>query len=69
MNNQLLDNDPRLKDLCKVGSGELCCRWLARGGSGYFCAKFDPAIADAIRERAAAGELGALGDNCPGLTP
>jgi hypothetical protein len=69
LNNQLLDDDPRLKSLCKVGEGKQCCRWLARGPRGYFCAKFDPAIADAIRERAEAGQLGALGDNCPGLTP
>lgn len=66
MSNQL-ENDRRLKSLCRVGEGERCCRWLARGWNGYFCAKLDRGVAPYIAERFAAGTLGAKGDNCPGL--
>lgn len=68
MSNQLADGDPRLQSLCKIGAGAECCRWLARGGTGYFCAKFDPDLARQIAERFEAGEMRAKGDNCPGLS-
>jgi hypothetical protein len=67
--NRLADGDPRLKSLCKLGLGVQCCRWLARDGDGCFCAKFDPDMAPHIAKRFASGEMGAQGDNCPGLTP
>jgi hypothetical protein len=69
MSNRLCDSDPRLKSLCRAGEGERCCRWLARGGAGFFCAKLDQDIAPFIDERHAAGILGAKGDHCPGLPP
>jgi len=68
-NNHLPDDDPRLKSLCRIGEGKLCCRWLARGGKGYFCAKLDPEIRAWIEQESAAGRVGAQGDNCDGLTP
>jgi hypothetical protein len=67
--NQLPDDDPRLNALCRIGEGKDCCRWLARGPRGYFCAKLDPTIAPAIAERFEAGQMAAQGDNCEGLQP
>lgn len=69
MSNLLSDDDPRLESLCKKGAGAECCRWLSRGGKGFFCAKLDFAIARYIEEQFAAGRMNAQGDNCPGLAP
>lgn len=67
--NRLSNEDPRLISLCRMGQGERCCRWLARGRAGYFCAKLDVEIARWIQARFDSGEMGACGDNCPGLAP
>lgn len=52
-------------DLCKVGQGAACCRYLAMSVRGWSCEKLTPLgrLLDARVER---GEMNARGDNCPG---
>lgn len=69
MSNLLADSDPRLQSLCHLGEGEQCCRWLARGPRGFFCAKLETDLAPYIAQSFADGYLRARGDHCPGLPP
>ena len=59
-----------VKDICKIGQGELCCSYLLMGPDGYECAKWDKNIGfrRAIEIRRANGTIKSLGDNCNGYT-
>lgn len=54
----------KLKDICKMGQGNLTCRYLGFG-DGWTCLKFTnlKAMLDA---RVAANSMRAQGDNCDG---
>jgi hypothetical protein len=56
-----------VRDVCKVGQGAACCRYLALGplAIGWMCAKHT-ALKDTLDERVAEGTLKAQGDNCAG---
>lgn len=54
-----------LADVCKLGKGAATCSFLTMGGGGFECAK-GTAFEAAIRQRWAAGTMGAKGDNCSG---
>jgi hypothetical protein len=52
-------------DVCKIGKGAQCCRYLAVGQQGFICLKFtsNKSYLDA---RVAANSMRAHGDNCEG---
>jgi hypothetical protein len=52
-------------DVCKIGHGHTCCRFLTMHPDGWSCEKHSP-LADLLTQRALAGEMNARGDNCPG---
>lgn len=67
------NNPPRLskeqiKDhvttVCKIGKGEKCCRYIARGLDGMRCLKIDPPMKALIDRRA--DQMNSRGDNCAG---
>jgi len=57
----------RLKEICKIGQGAACCRYLIADADGIHCAKLDLGMADQIESRVARGLFTAKGDNCPGI--
>jgi len=59
--------DVHLKDVCKMGAGAACCRYVVAGVEGIECAKHQPEFAAEINRRVAAGSFTAIGDNCPGI--
>lgn len=54
-----------VKDTCKIGQGNDCCRYLVAGGQGFECAKFTSA-GKIMDVRAEANISVAQGDNCEG---
>lgn len=57
----------QVRDVCLIGQGEACCRYLLGDGAGFHCAKHQPDVAWIIAERQAAGTMIAKGDNCDGF--
>lgn len=62
--------DRHLDSVCRPGHGGDTCAYLTMrpvaGGSIWQCAKSDPIVTEAIRERLAQGTMKAQGDNCSG---
>lgn len=57
-------NEDKVDDVCKLGQGKDCCRYLGAAGVGFICLKFtDRAYLDA---RVATNTMTAQGDNCRG---
>jgi len=54
-----------VKDICRVGHGEQCCRYLTMAPSGWSCEKLT-GMGRMIDQRVAHGKMTARGDNCPG---
>ncbi len=56
-----------IRDVCKIGQGAACCRYLTMGADGWSCEKTSSlkALLDA---RVATGTINARGDNCEGRT-
>ena len=54
-----------VKDTCKIGQGQDCCRYLVVGGQGFECAKYtdNKSLLDA---RAINGDMTARSNNCKG---
>jgi hypothetical protein len=59
MNNQL-------KNICKVGQGSDCCRYVVAGVGGITCAKLVEELKTQIDKRVAMGKFSATSDNCEG---
>lgn len=57
----------RGNDICLLGHGEKCCRYLAIGAEGLLCVKHVPPIRATIDQRSKANTMTARGDNCEGL--
>ena len=55
-------------EVCKMGSGKLCCRYLILGGMGFECAKKEQSLKRYLDLRVEQGTINATGDNCDGLT-
>lgn len=54
-----------VREVCKIGQGALCCRYLTMSPNGWSCEK----LTDMGREldrRADAKQMVAIGDNCLG---
>lgn len=61
-------DDKKLEEICKLGQGADCCRYLMvdGSGSGIGCAKNDPNYKSVIDERVKSGKFVARADNCEG---
>jgi hypothetical protein len=57
-----------LKEVCKIGQGHDCCRYIVAGAVGVTCAKLTP-MKDTLDERVKAETFIARGDNCEGKQP
>jgi hypothetical protein len=57
--------DEWTKTVCKIGQGHDCCRYLTMSPDGWSCEKHGT-LARLLDRRAAAGEMVARSDNCPG---
>jgi len=55
-----------VKDVCKMGKGIECCRYLMMGSKGWECAKLSDEAKVMIDNRVKAGKFNAQGDNCEG---
>jgi hypothetical protein len=53
-----------IDDVCKIGQGAACCRYLAVGAEGWRCLKIRPDMKAMIDARA--DRMNAKGDNCEG---
>lgn len=56
-----------MKETCKIGQDNDCCRYLILGGSGFECAKLG-SLKDILDQRAESKTMVAQGDNCDGLS-
>lgn len=52
--------------VCKLGQGAKCCRYLAVGKGGFTCLKGEPNTAEYLDARVAAGTIHSRSDNCTG---
>lgn len=57
-----------VRNVCCIGQGVACCRFLILYGSHWDCAKVDAAFKTWVNDRARSGQMVAQGDNCPGWT-
>lgn len=55
-----------LTDVCKLGQGSDCCRYITAGAAGIECAKHT-GLKAIIDKRVEEGTFTAQGDNCEGL--
>jgi hypothetical protein len=58
--------DDWTRNVCKIGQGAACCRYLTMGPDGWNCER-NASLKATIDERVAAGQFTARGDNCEGL--
>lgn len=54
-----------VQDVCKMGQGAACCRYLAVDAKGFCCLRLTDAKA-MLDERVAMGTMHARSDNCTG---
>lgn len=54
-----------LQEICKIGQGAACCRYVVAGADGITCAKLTEVKAT-IDKRVADGLFTATSDNCEG---
>lgn len=58
--------DKKIADeVCRIGQGALCCRYLTMGRCGWSCEKATE-LRDVIDLKVVAGDFTARGDNCEG---
>ena len=55
-----------LEQICKIGQGSDCCRYVVAGAPGITCAKLS-GLKETIDIRVKLGRFIAMGDNCAGL--
>lgn len=56
----------KVKDICKLGQGENCCRYLGLGEKGFECLKYTE-YALQLDLRVFEKTITARGNNCPGI--
>jgi hypothetical protein len=57
------------KEVCKIGQGKKCCRYLICDGDGFQCAKFILEFRGELDVRVTLNKITAQGDNCEGCPP
>lgn len=62
---KLLDH---IKDVCKIGQGSNCCRYLMMAPNGWECGKLDPRAKSVLDNKVSSGGWTSKGDNCEGKT-
>jgi hypothetical protein len=55
-----------LKEVCKIGQGNECCRYLTCGPQGFQCAKCS-SLKYQLDARVMSSTMNARGDNCEGI--
>jgi hypothetical protein len=58
-------DDKWAREVCLVGKGEICCRYLTMAPGGWSCAKHT-SLRTLLDNRVATKTMHARGDNCPG---
>lgn len=58
----------RLKEICRMGQGSACCRYLLADGDGIHCGKLVSIWARQIDDRVRRGMFNAIGNNCEGIS-
>jgi hypothetical protein len=56
----------KAKEICLIGKGALCCRYLVAGEKGIECVKHHLGFSQMINKRITAGTYKSIGDNCEG---
>ena len=56
-----------IENICKIGQGAACCKYLVVGGNGFECMKTDLDNKKVVDDNWAHHEHVAQGDNCDGL--
>jgi len=56
-----------VKNVCKIGQGHDCCRYLVVGPNGFECMK-NTSLAPVLDKRVTDETISARGDNCEGKT-
>lgn len=59
--------EKHLKEVCKVGQGNACCRYIVADSTGITCAKNNPSLKKTLDHRVASNQMIAMADNCIGL--
>jgi hypothetical protein len=54
------------KEVCKIGQGAACCRYLTMDKDGWDCAKWT-SLRFTLDDRVENNEMNAHGDNCEGV--
>lgn len=60
-------NRKHMKTICKIGQGNLCCRYLTSTINGVACSKHDDNFKEIIDQKVFRGDFVAIGDNCEGF--
>ena len=55
----------QIKNVCKIGQGADCCRYLVMGINGFECMK-GTSLAEILDMRVLTNTITAKGDNCDG---
>jgi len=63
MENKLPDH---IKNVCKIGQGAECCKYLTMSVNGWGCERVNPRNKEVIDQKWATEEHVAQGDNCEG---
>lgn len=61
----MIITDQHLKEVCKIGQGKNCCRYLIMGMGGFQCAKFTN-LKEFIDKRVLDNNIIARSNNCEG---
>jgi len=56
-----------VKEICKIGQGSACCRYLMVGNSGFECGKLT-GLKTLLDDRVRFKTIVARGDNCEGTS-
>jgi hypothetical protein len=58
--------EKHVKEICKIGQGNECCRYITVGPKGFMCVKYT-SIGRYLDSRVEANDMVAQGDNCDGI--
>lgn len=61
----MADLSKHIKDVCKIGQGSECCKYLLMGSKGFECGKI---TSKELIDRVWNSSKTAQGDNCEGKT-
>jgi hypothetical protein len=55
-----------IREICNIGQGEKCCRYLLMGSDGWECGKLNPVWKNQLDDPERRKHMSAQGDNCEG---